>query len=125
MIWRLAPLAGILLLAACGMVGRNGLETELQRTGDPFVFGNLEVLSLVNTHKTMGDHLISFVVGKDCSTPRAEREGVYCTDWPSPPPPPQQVYCYRSLGKASCYSQPYNEGNDHLIGFVPASAPMR
>lgn len=86
---------------------------------------NLEVLSVINTKKTMGDHLATWITGKDCSTIRAQREGAWCVDWPGPPPPRQQVYCYASIARPSCYSQPYNEGNDRLIGFVPAPLPVR
>lgn len=125
MIWRIAPLAGMVLLAGCGWVGRDGLETEVARVGDGLVFANLEAFTVINTHKTMGDHVASWVTGLDCSTPRASRGDSYCRDRPPKPQPPQQVYCYASLGRPSCFSQPYNEGNDRLIGFIPASTPVR
>jgi hypothetical protein len=125
MIRHIAPLAALLLLSGCAFVGREGIETEITAAGDMHIFANLELLSVINTKKTMGDHVATWVTGKDCSTIRAQREGVWCVDWPSPPPPPQQVYCYASLAKPSCFSQPYNEGNDRLIGFVPAPVPVR
>lgn len=125
MIRHLAPLVAFTLLSGCAWVGRDGLESEAARAGDMHVFANLELLSIINTKKTMGDHIATWVTGKDCSTIRAQREGVWCVDWPSPPAPPQQVYCYASLAKPSCYAQPYNEGNDRLIGFVPAAIPVR
>lgn len=36
----------------------------------------------------------------------------------APPPPPPPSYCYRTLGKVNCYSQPLpgNEAN-RLIGY--------
>lgn len=125
MIRQLAPLAGILLLSGCALFGRDGIEREFGAVGDPYVAANLEILSLATTKKTIGDHIAGWITGKDCSLPRAEREGVWCVDWPGPPPPPPQVYCYASLGKPSCFAQPYNEGNDRLIGFVPAPTPIR
>ncbi|CAA7619802.1 hypothetical protein [Magnetospirillum sp. UT-4] len=125
MIRHIAPLAGILLLSGCMFAGRDGFETEAARVGDMHLLANLEVLSVINTKKTMGDHLATWITGKDCSTIRAQREGAWCVDWPSPPAPPQQVYCYASLAKPSCFAQPYNEGNDRLIGFVPAPRPLR
>lgn len=125
MIRRFAPLAGILLLSGCAFFGRDGIESEVARVGDANMLLNLEVLSVINTKKTMGDHLATWITGKDCSTIRAQREGVWCVDWPGPPPPRQQVYCYASIARPSCYSQPYNEGNDRLIGFVPAALPVR
>lgn len=125
MIRRLAPLAGILLLSGCAFFGRDGIEGEIARVGDANLLLNLEVLSVINTKKTMGDHLATWITGKDCSTIRAQREGAWCVDWPGPPPPRQQVYCYASIARPSCYSQPYNEGNDRLIGFVPSPLPVR
>jgi hypothetical protein len=124
-IGRVASLTGMLLLCGCGFLTNHGLEGEPVQVPANQMFFQIEALSLINTRKTLSDHLISWVTGKDCSTPRASREGVYCTDRPGAPPPPQQVYCYSTLARPSCYSQPYNEGNDHLIGFVPASAPLR
>lgn len=125
MIKHIAPLAALALLSGCAWVSPNGLETDVDRLSEVPLLLNLEVLSVVNTKKTMGDHVATWITGKDCSTVRAQREGVWCVDWPSPPPPPQQVYCYASLAKPSCFSQPYNEGNDRLIGFVPAPLPVR
>lgn len=125
MIRRLAPLAGILLLLpGCLFVGKEGLQLGTAGLGRGALLTNLEVISVINTQKTVGDHIATWVTGKDCSTVRAQREGAWCTDWPGPPPPQQQVYCYASLAKPSCYSQPYNQGNDRLIGFVPAPLPV-
>lgn len=126
MIWRIAPLAGLLALAACHNPGSDQFETQVSHAGQLIsVWGAAEVLSVVNTKKTLVDHVATWVSGRDCSAVRAEREGVWCVDWPSPPPPPQQVYCYSSWARPSCYSQPYTQGNDRLIGFVPAPLPIR
>lgn len=125
MIRRVTALGALMLLSACALPGRNGLETDLDQVGDVNLFLSLEVLSVINTKKTLADHLATWITGKDCSTVRAQREGVWCVDWPGPPPPRQQVYCYASIARPSCYSQPYNQGNDRLIGFVPAPLPMR
>ncbi len=127
MIRRLSLLAVLIALASagCAYVGNEGIETKLGQVKNPVLWLNLEVASLVVTKKTMFDHVATWVTGRDCSTPRAEREGVYCVDWPEPPSPPPQVYCYASLGRPSCFAQPYNEGNDRLIGFVPAAPPVR
>ena len=86
---------------------------------------NVEVLSLGMTKKTLFDHVATWMTGQDCSTPRAERDGAYCTKWPDPPAPPPEVYCYSTLARPTCYSQAYVQGNDHLIGFVPASVVVR
>lgn len=123
MIWRFAPLAGILLTTGCSL---GSVDHGIDPRGyAAWNVGALELTSVMTTKKTMGDHVATWITGKDCSSVRAEREGVWCVDWPVPPAPPQQVYCYASLARPSCYSQPYNEGNDRLIGFVPAPTPLR
>lgn len=125
MIRRIAPLAGILLLSSCMWVDQTGFNNGMSPPNAGVALANLEVLSVINTKKTLTDHVATWVTGKDCSTIRAQREGAWCVDWPAPPPPQQQVYCYASLARPSCYAQPYNEGNDRLIGFVPAPTPLR
>ncbi|MBI5163365.1 MAG: hypothetical protein HY985_05630 [Magnetospirillum sp.] len=109
-------------LAVAGCADEEGFQANMGRLGmtPRYQFFQLEALSLINTQKTITDHIATLVTGRDCSTPRAQREGVWCVDWPGAPPPPPQVYCYQSLARPSCYSQPYNEGNDRLIGFVAA-----
>ncbi len=125
MIWRFASLAGFLLLGGCMYLTPTGIADAPKPLPNTYTFAHLEAFSLINTHKTAGDHIIGWITGKDCSSPRAERGDAYCMDWPGKPAPPQQVYCYSTLARPSCYAQPYNEGNDRLIGFVPASTPIR
>ncbi len=125
MIRHIAPLAGILLVAGCGWVGPDGITGGMSPPNTGVALANLEVLSVINTKKTLADHLATWIVGKDCSTVRAQREGAWCVDWPAPPSPPQQVYCYQSIARPTCYTEPYNQGNDRLIGFVPAGTPLR
>lgn len=88
--------------------------------GLPTVVG-LDVLSVVNTKKTIGDHVLGFVSGQDCSSVRASQHGPYCVepDQPPPPPPMQRTYCYRSLGAVNCFEQPSTE---NLVGV--ASVPV-
>jgi len=120
-----AALAALMLLAGCAYPTTQGINTNALAGKDPMQWTSLELVSVVATKKTIFDHVATWVTGRDCSTPRAEREGAYCVDWPEAPPPPPQVYCYASLARPTCYPQPYNQGNDRLIGFVPASAPLR
>ena len=120
-----AALALILPLAGCFYMTREGLATGPAPLPDPYTIMHFEVLSLINTHKTIGDHIWGWITDKDCSSPRAERGEAYCRDWPGRPPPPQPVYCYSTLAKPTCYAMPYNEGNDHLLGFVPPATPLR
>ena len=75
-----------------------------------------DVVSLANTQKTMADHVMSMVSGKDCSTLRAETGDDYCIErvkWR--PRVVKPVYCYRSLGTPTCYAQPLS-GDNTAIG---------
>lgn len=93
--------------------------------GQPFFL--LDTVSLINTDKTLIDHALTLSSGKDCSTIRAQNEGSYCVDRPpmAPPPPPRQLYCYRTLAAVNCYEQAAMTGNDHLIGTGYLPAPTR
>jgi len=86
---------------------------------------NVDVVSVTATKKTVYDHVATYMTGQDCSSPRAERNGYYCVNWPEPPSPPPEEYCYSSLAKATCYAHPYVQANDHLINYVPGSVPVR
>ena len=92
MIGRFLAVAGILMLGGCVWLAEQGrLATGPRPLPNIYTFTQLEVLSLVNTHKTMGDHVVGWITGKDCSSPRAERGDAYCMDWPDRPAPPPQV----------------------------------
>ncbi|OFX14676.1 MAG: hypothetical protein A2516_00940 [Alphaproteobacteria bacterium RIFOXYD12_FULL_60_8] len=79
--------------------------------------GIVEAASLINTDKTIGDHILSYTSGKDCSTLRSQDGGEYCvTIEKYVPPEPQPTYCYESLGSVNCYSRPLQGANDHYLG---------
>lgn len=100
-------IAGVTLLAGCTVVtnpmdrylGTNVLE------GFQWLAA-LSVVSIINTDKTLTDHVVSAISGEDCSTVRYLSGDYYC-DRPEPPQPP--LYCYRSLGEITCFerSDPY------------------
>ena len=59
---------------------------------------------MVGSQKTLGDHIISYVSGKDCSTVRRNLGRTYCVeDEPNPVP---RVFCYPTIGKVTCYDRP-------------------
>jgi hypothetical protein len=126
MIWRLSALMMFIAhLGGCMYLGPNGFSNAPKPLPNPYTVMHFEALSLMTTHKSVVDHVFGWITGKDCSSPRAERGDSWCRDWPDKPTPPPQVYCYSTLARPTCYSQPYTEGNDRLIGFVPASTPLR
>ncbi|WP_215907492.1 hypothetical protein [Thalassospira marina] len=69
----------------------------------------LDVVSIINTDKTIVDHIVSMSTGRDCSTVRSSMGEPYCKTDPIPEPP---LYCYRSLAAVTCYAtpDPYNTG---------------
>lgn len=128
MVSRRVPLATLVLLlplGGCYYLTSTGFGTAPKPLPDPYTMMHFEALSLMGTHKSIVDHIYGWITDKDCSSPRAERGEAYCREWVGKPPPPPQIYCYSTLARPTCYAQPYNEGNDRLIGFVPPSTPIR
>lgn len=82
----LMAMASLLLLGACA------------------VYGLAEGVSVINTEKSIGDHAVSLYSGKDCSTIRLERGESYCAE--DEIVPKLMVYCYRTLGRVTCYDRP-------------------
>ncbi len=79
-------LLGLLLLGGCGGY---------------FVADGITV---IGTDKTLEDHFISLTSGKNCSTIRSEQGLTYCEEDEVNLLP--NVYCYRTLGKVTCYDKP-------------------
>ncbi|HIJ38218.1 MAG TPA: hypothetical protein HPP80_04900 [Rhodospirillaceae bacterium] len=73
--------------------------------------------SVVNTEKTLDDHLASWFTGKDCSTVRASLGEKYCEEPPAFVPKIERTtYCYKSLAAVSCYDQPVQRDAARLFG---------
>ncbi|MBL93921.1 MAG: hypothetical protein CFH06_01114 [Alphaproteobacteria bacterium MarineAlpha3_Bin5] len=66
------------------------------------VASQIEVLTLMNTEKTISDNIVSYVSGKDCSSVRRERGLSYCKE-DALQPPKTKRYCYKELSKVTCY----------------------
>lgn len=71
---------------------------------DPGTFTTFEAISLINSDKTLVDHVVSIGSGKDCSTVRKEKGMTYCLE--DEPVAQQELYCYRDLGGVTCYDKP-------------------
>ena len=77
--------------------------------GTTLVVAGANVISVIDTDKTLTDHTASWVTGKDCSTREALDGRPYCQaeDIPLAPAAAEaEVYCYRSIGSIVCYSEP-------------------
>ena len=76
----------------------------------------LEGVSVIASEKTLSDHLVSLISGKNCSVVRTERELAYCAE-DQPPIIRPSVYCYQTLGSVSCYNRPDpRRANHQLMG---------
>ena len=91
----------VLVLFLLGSVA--GCNTPMTISGAPAV-AQFDVLSVVGTDKTIIDHLVSYTSGKDCSFVYVEKGNRYCKE--DEPVIKPQVYCYSTLGRATCYETP-------------------
>ena len=80
-----------------------GCSTPMTMSGAPAV-AQFDVFSVVGTDKTIIDHLVSYTSGKDCSFVYVEKGNRYCKE--DAPVIKPQVYCYSTLGRATCYETP-------------------
>lgn len=100
--WGLSLLM-VLALTACG-------DLPFVSFGSVPVLSQLELVSVTSTDKTIGDHLVSWSSGKNCSTVRTERGQTYCVE--DAIVQDEKLYCYRTLGDVTCYhvADPYAQG---------------
>jgi hypothetical protein len=105
---RLLVVAGLTLaLAACGEARaiKDDPGYHLYQAGG--VLLGLDVVSLMASGKTLDDQFIGSSTDQDCSTLRASKGGPYCVPLPEPVALVDQTeYCYKTLGRASCYTVP-------------------
>jgi hypothetical protein len=95
---RFLAVPAILLLAACS-------------PAESGILAGTTIISLLETDKTVSDHIMSQMMNKDCSSKRLlegadrmcidENESATKTVAQSTP-----TYCYRTLGNISCYTKP-------------------
>ncbi len=68
-------------------------------------YGIAEVISTTTTGKTIPDHLVSVGSGKHCSTARYQNGLTYCKE-DEKNLKQTHLYCYPTLGRATCYDRP-------------------
>jgi hypothetical protein len=66
----------------------------------------IETVTLINSDRTLSDHMVSAYKNQDCSIVRSAEGGEYCVDLVKPPHNPPKIYCYRTIGDVSCYDRP-------------------
>ena len=79
----------------------------------------LEGASVIGTDKTLIDHYVSFTTGKNCSIVRREQGRTYCEE--DEGGPADEVYCYPTLGKVTCYAEP-QPGKQQKVGHTAPGA---
>jgi len=93
---RILLVPALLLLAACS-------------PAESGIIVGASLISLMETDKTLSDHMMSQFMNKDCSTKRLLDGGQkMCLDENGMTTVAQAVptYCYRTLGKITCYTTP-------------------
>jgi hypothetical protein len=115
-----------LAVALSGCEGINGSAKALRPITPPTVtFVLADGITLINTHKTIEDHVISLITGMDCSTVRASQGDHYCLESPDAVPVYIRTsYCYKSIAKVSCFSQPLASDAEQLYGIRIDRVPV-
>lgn len=108
--------AGLLALAGCSAV--NTAESLAPQA----LF--IEGATIIGTDKTIGDHIVSFATDKNCSTVRKHLGKTYCEE--DEIGRVDEVYCYRTLAKVTCYAEPSPHGELERVDHIsPGSPPPR
>ncbi|MQX37591.1 hypothetical protein [Roseospira navarrensis] len=91
-----------------GLAALTGCGTVFDVAGHPVVgtLGAANLATVVTTDKTIPDHVVSLATGHDCSLVRYSTGGYYCVQpLPANEPVETRLYCYRSIGKITCYDR--------------------
>jgi len=105
-------------LAMALMLGGCSAASTAQSAAPQGVF--IEAATVIGTDKTIGDHVISFATNKNCSTVRKHLGKTYCEE--DEIGRVDEVYCYRTLAKVTCYAVPAPHGETHRVDHTPPGA---
>ena len=77
----------------------------------------IDGVAVTATGKTIRDHIVSYTSGKNCSSIRRQLGQNFCEE--DDLSPPEEIYCYNSLGNVSCYNsiQPFGQ-DTNTIGHI-------
>jgi len=85
----------------------------------------IDAASLINTGKTLDDHVMTWATGENCSTLAATKGEPYCKAWPQPAPTmPRTTYCYKSLAAVTCYDRPFPADQSRYLGARVDKVPI-
>jgi hypothetical protein len=73
-------------------------------------------VSFMTTQKTVEDHVIGWATNQDCSLLRASHGEDYCISKEKPPKVLLTSYCYKTLGKTSCYDHKIASDEGTYVG---------
>jgi hypothetical protein len=115
-----------LIVALSGCEAWNGTTKAIRPITPPVTtYVLLDAVSVINTQKTIDDHLVSLLTGMDCSTIRAAQGDHYCLEPPEATPVYiRTTYCYKSIAKVSCYEQPLARDAAQLYGIRVERVPV-
>lgn len=116
--------AATALLTACSPAQNTALA--LHPPASPFV-GLLvaDGVSVINTGKTLEDHVIGWATGQDCSLVRASQGEHYCVDNTPVPTVAVAKYCYQTLARVSCYDRRMPSDEARFVGTRIDNIPVR
>lgn len=107
---------------AIGLVALSGCELYASAPTAATPLAAIEGLTVIGTHKTIGDHIASYQRGKNCSTVRLQLGRTYCEE--DEQVPMEEVYCYRTLGDITCYDKPLPDREKYQpVGHAPPVPP--
>jgi hypothetical protein len=81
-------------------------------------------ISVINTKKTVEDHIVSTIFDEDCSSVRASQGGRYCVDDKPPPTVQRTDYCYKTIAETTCYERPVAADTTMFTGTRTDAVPV-
>ena len=116
-------IAAASLLTGCSPA--NNTAVALHMPYSPFTYLLLaDGVSVINTGKTVEDHVIGWVTGQDCSANRAFHGEDYCVSKLPPPKVKIVSYCYKTLAKTDCYERRQAQDEDSYTGLRVDMVPV-
>ena len=117
-------IASVSLLSACSPAKNTALA--LHPPASPFTaLLAVDAVSVINTGKTMEDHVASWITGEDCSLIRASHGYDYCENTKPGPTVTQTAYCYKSLAKVSCFDRRLASDRNVYVGARSDQIPVQ